>query len=55
MKNKLFESILTAIMTPILYVIYAISVILLTFVFGLPIAIGVYIIDITMKIIFNWS
>lgn len=53
MKTKLFESILTAIITPILYVMYAIAVILLTFVFGLPIAIGVYIIDITMKMIFN--
>ena len=57
MKTKLFESILTSILTSIitliLYVMYVMLAILLTFVFGLPIAIGVYIIDIAMKMIFN--
>lgn len=46
--NKFFEFIAIGIMTPIVYVIYAVFTILFTFVLGFPIAIGIYLIKLAM-------
>lgn len=51
--NKFFEFISIGIMTPIFYVIYAIFTIIFTFALGLPIAIGIYFIQMFINWIFQ--
>lgn len=53
MRDKLIEFLSAGLLTPILYLIYALSVILTTFVLGLPIAIGIYLIDLAIKNMFG--
>lgn len=48
--KKFFEFIGVGIITPFIYLIYSASTILLTFLFGLPIGIGIYFIQLAM----NW-
>ena len=43
--NKILEFIAYGIATPIIYTIYAVIVILFTFMLGLPFAIGIYFIQ----------
>jgi hypothetical protein len=52
-ENKFFEFLSIGIITPILYVIYSVVTVLFTFMLGLPIAIGVYLIKLAMNFIFN--
>ncbi len=49
MTNKFAEFIATGMLTPIIYLGYSVVAILFTFVVGLPIAIGCYLIDMAMK------
>jgi hypothetical protein len=51
--NKLIEFLSYGIATPIMYAIYSIFVILFTFALGLPIAIGIYFIQIFIRWIFG--
>lgn len=53
MRDKLIEFLSAGLLTPILYLIFALSVILTTFVLGLPIAIGIYLIDLAIKNMFG--
>lgn len=46
--NKFFEFLSIGIVTPILYIIYAVVTILFTFILGLPFAIGIYLIKLAM-------
>lgn len=46
--NKFFEFLSIGIVTPILYVIYAVATILFTFILGLPVAVGIYLIKLAM-------
>jgi hypothetical protein len=51
--NKFFEFISIGIVTPILYIFYSVFVILFTFILGLPIAIGIYLIKLAMELFFG--
>lgn len=51
--NKFFEFLSIGIITPIMYIMYMIFTILFTFVLGLPIAIGIYLIKLAMNLIFG--
>jgi hypothetical protein len=51
--NKFFEFLSIGIATPILYAIYSVVAILSTFVLGLPIAIGIYLIKMAMDFLFK--
>jgi hypothetical protein len=51
--DRFIEFILYSIITPVLYVIYSIFVILFTFALGLPIAIGIYFIQMFIRWIFD--
>jgi len=53
MNNKFFEFISYGIFTPIIYFIYFIAAILFTFLFGLPFAIGIYLINMATNLIFE--
>ena len=55
MFEKFLQVIYVGIITPVLYVLYSIGVILLTFIFGLPIAIGFHLIKIAISQIFPES
>ena len=51
--NKFFEFLSIGIVTPILYIFYSFVTILFTFILGLPIAIGVYLIKLAMDLLFK--
>jgi hypothetical protein len=51
--NKFFEFLSIGIVTPILYVMYAVMIILFTFILGLPFAVGIYLIQMAMGFIFS--
>jgi hypothetical protein len=51
--NKFFEFLSIGIATPILYAIYSLAAILFTFVIGLPVAIGIYLIKMAMDFLFK--
>lgn len=53
MRDKLIEFLSVGLLTPIIYLLFALSVILTTFVLGLPVAIGIYLIDLAIKNIFG--
>lgn len=47
--NKFFEFLSIGLITPFIYVIYAVFTVLFTFMIGLPIAIGIYLIKLAMN------
>jgi hypothetical protein len=51
--DKFFEFISIGIMTPVFYVIYSIFAIIFTFALGLPVAIGIYLIQMFINWIFH--
>lgn len=51
--NKFFEFLAIGIVTPIIYIFYSLVVIVFTFIIGLPIAIGIYLIKMAMDFLFN--
>lgn len=51
--NKFFEFLSIGIATPILYIFYSFVTILFTFIAGLPIAIGIYLIKLAMDFLFK--
>ncbi len=51
--NKFFEFLSIGIVTPIIYVFYSVVTIMFTFILGLPIAIGIYLIKLAMDLIFG--
>jgi len=51
--NKVSEFITMGILTPFVYAFYALVVILFTFILGLPVAIGIYLINLFMGFIFG--
>lgn len=51
--DKFFEFISIGIMTPIFYVIYAILTVIFTFALGLPVAVGIYLIQMFINWIFQ--
>jgi hypothetical protein len=51
--NKFFEFLSIGIVTPILYIFYSFVTILFTFILGLPIAIGIYLIKLAMDLLFK--
>jgi hypothetical protein len=51
--NKFFEFLSIGIVTPILYIFYSLVTILFTFILGLPIAIGIYLIKMAMDFLFK--
>jgi hypothetical protein len=53
MLDKIFEFISIGIMTPIVYVFYAIVAIMFTFIFGFPIAVGIRLISIALDVFFK--
>ena len=53
MFDKFLEFIYVGIITPILYLFYSITTILLVFVLGLPIVIGFYLIQLAISYIFG--
>lgn len=53
MLDKFFEFIGIGILTPILYLFYSVLVILLTFLLGFPIVIGIRLISIALDIFFK--
>lgn len=53
MFDKFLEFIYMGIITPILYLFYSITTILLVFVLGLPIVIGFYLIQLAISYIFG--
>lgn len=53
MKNNLFEFFSYGIMTPMIYLTYSVAAILFTFIFGLPFAIGIHLINMATNIIFE--
>lgn len=53
MRDKLIEFLSVGLLTPIIYLLFALSVILTTFVLGLPIAIGIYFVNLAIKNIFG--
>ena len=53
MLNKIFEFIGIGILTPILYVFYSVLVILLTFLLGFPIIIGIRLISMAIDVFFK--
>lgn len=53
MIDKIIEFFLAGIITPIVYFLYAIGVILLTIIIGLPLGIGIYLINMIVNNIFG--
>ena len=53
MLNKIFEFIGVGIVTPIIYLVYAIAAMISVFLIGVPIGIAVYFIDLVLKQIFG--
>lgn len=53
MREKIIEFLSVGLLTPIIYSLFSISIILATFIFGLPIGIGIYLIDLAVKSIFG--
>jgi len=53
MLNKFFEFIGVGIITPIIYLVYAITAIISVFLLGVPIGIAFYFIDLVVKQIFG--
>lgn len=53
MVNKFLEFVSYGIFTPVIYFIYFIAAILFTFLFGLPFAIGIYLINMATNLIFE--
>lgn len=53
MLNKFFEFITIGIFTPIVYIFYSVLVILLTFLIGFPIVIGIRLISMALDIFFK--
>ncbi len=51
--KKFFEFIGFGITTPIVYALYSVAIILSTFLFGLPIAIGIHLIQMAISWIFT--
>jgi len=51
--NKFFEFLSIGITTPFLYAIYSVIAILFTFLLGLPITIGIYLIKLAMDFLFK--
>jgi hypothetical protein len=53
MNNKIIEFLSAGLIAPVIYFLFALSVILTTFLIGLPIGIGIYLIDMAIKNIFG--
>ena len=51
--NKFFEFLSIGIVTPIIYIFYSLVVVVFTFILGLPIAIGIYLIKLAMDFLFK--
>ncbi len=51
--DKFIEFISMGIFTPVVYVIYAVFTVLFTFLMGLPIAIGIYLIQMALNWLFT--
>jgi hypothetical protein len=53
MSNKFFEFFATGLLTPVIYLVYSLFAILGTFVLGLPIAFGIYFIQLAMNLLLS--
>ena len=53
MKNNFFEFLSYGLFTPIIYLIYFLAAVLFTFIFGLPFAVGIYLVNMATNIIFE--
>ena len=53
MIDKITEFVAAGIVTPIIYALYAVGIILMTVVIGLPIGIGIHIINMIVNNIFG--
>ncbi len=51
--NKFFEFLAIGIVTPIIYIIYSLFVIVFTFILGFPVAVGIYLIKLAMDFLFK--
>lgn len=51
--NKFFEFLSIGIVTPFLYLFYSVVTVMFTFILGLPIAIGIYLIKLAMDFLFK--
>lgn len=51
--DKFFEFLAIGLITPIIYIFYSLVVILFTFILGLPIAVGIYLIQLAMDLLFK--
>lgn len=53
MIKKIFEFILVGILTPFIYLLYVIGIILIVFVIGLPFGMAFYLINLAISFIFG--
>jgi hypothetical protein len=53
MSNKFFEFFATGLLTPVMYLVYSLFTILATFVLGLPVAVGIYFIQLAMNLLLS--
>lgn len=53
MIKKIFEFILAGILTPFIYLLYVIGIILIVFVIGLPFGMAFYLINLAISFIFG--
>lgn len=53
--NKFLEFLYVGIFTPFAYLLYSMVTVVSTFLIGLPIAIGIYVIQLAMNWLFNFT
>lgn len=53
--NKFLEFLYVGIVTPFAYLLYSMVTVVSTFLIGLPIAIGIYVIQLAMNWLFNFT
>ena len=53
MFKKIFEFLFAGILTPIIYLLYTVGIILIVFLIGLPFGIAFYLINIAISFIFG--
>ena len=53
MLNKIFEFLLAGIITPVIYLLYVIGIVLIVFALGLPFGIAFYLINLAISFIFG--
>jgi hypothetical protein len=53
MIQKFFEFLAIGVVTPVIYLVYCGAAILTTFLFGFPVAVGIYLIQVAMDLLLS--